>query len=204
MTDAKTIIARLDLKPLPEEGGYYRETYRGDSGLLPMRYHMRPHHKDESFDREYNGCYNARFDNISRVAWWKDSFGKRHGIIVVRRFCENVDPTVYAKKNKLSKEEKEKSNLVLCFEPEDGQEMIIPLIWDVWKKKGQPNLVSAALITDEPAPEIAAAGHDRTPIFLKESVVDEWLNAKGDPKDIKEILMERERPFYSHRVVGAV
>ena len=37
MTDAKTIIARLDLHPLPEEGGYYRETYRGDSALLPAR-----------------------------------------------------------------------------------------------------------------------------------------------------------------------
>jgi putative SOS response-associated peptidase YedK len=176
---------------------------KGNKIVMPMRYHMRPHDKDESFDREFNGCYNARFDNLSRVAWWKEALGRRHGIIVVRRFFENVDPTVYAKKNKLAKEDKEKSNLVLCFEPEDGQEMIIPVIWDVWKKKGHPTLISGALITDDPVPEIAAAGHDRTPIFLKESVVDSWLAAKGDSKDIKAILMERERPHYSHRVVGA-
>lgn len=35
--DAKEIIAKLDLKPLPEEGGYYRETYRSDAGLVPAQ-----------------------------------------------------------------------------------------------------------------------------------------------------------------------
>jgi predicted cupin superfamily sugar epimerase len=35
MIDAKDLIAKLDLKPLPEEGGYYRETYRSDSGRVP-------------------------------------------------------------------------------------------------------------------------------------------------------------------------
>lgn len=37
MRDAKEIIEKLDLKPLPEEGGYYRETYRGDAGRVPAR-----------------------------------------------------------------------------------------------------------------------------------------------------------------------
>ena len=34
MIEAKDLIAKLDLKPLPEEGGYYRETYRSDSGRV--------------------------------------------------------------------------------------------------------------------------------------------------------------------------
>ena len=34
---AQEIIRKLDLKPLPEEGGYYRETYRGDAASLPAR-----------------------------------------------------------------------------------------------------------------------------------------------------------------------
>jgi predicted cupin superfamily sugar epimerase len=37
MIDAKEMIRRLDLKPLPEEGGYYRETYRGTAGRAPAR-----------------------------------------------------------------------------------------------------------------------------------------------------------------------
>jgi len=34
MIDAKEMIKKLDLKPLPEEGGYYRETYR--SSIKPL------------------------------------------------------------------------------------------------------------------------------------------------------------------------
>lgn len=37
MADANDIIKRLDLKPLPEEGGYYRETYRGAPNNLPAQ-----------------------------------------------------------------------------------------------------------------------------------------------------------------------
>jgi predicted cupin superfamily sugar epimerase len=37
MIEAKELIAKLNLKPLPEEGGYYRETYRSDAGQLQAR-----------------------------------------------------------------------------------------------------------------------------------------------------------------------
>lgn len=175
----------------------------GKKIIMPIRYHMRPRDQDESFDRKYFGCYNARFDNLARVAFWKNAMLERRGIILVKKFYENVDPALYAKKNKLSKEDKTKSNIVLCFEPDDTEFMFIPMIWDVWKKKGQPTLKSGALITDEPAPEIALAGHDRTPIFLKESAIESWLSAKGNAGELREILMERETPHYSHRVMGA-
>jgi predicted cupin superfamily sugar epimerase len=41
---AKAIIKQLNLKPLPDEGGYYRETHR-DAGLIPksvLLYHSGP------------------------------------------------------------------------------------------------------------------------------------------------------------------
>lgn len=174
---------------------------KGNRLVLPVRYHMRPSTEDASFDKEYFGCYNARFDNLTRVPFWRNSLGKRHGIILVKRFFENVPTDVYQKKFKLPKDANDKKNLVLCFEPDNVEYMIIPMLWDIWQKKGEPTLYSGALITDDPAPEIAEAGHDRTPIFLKESAVDSWLNCR-DPKEAKEILMERERPRYSHRVLG--
>lgn len=37
MKEAKDIIKMLDLKPLPEEGGYYRETYRDKAVMLPAK-----------------------------------------------------------------------------------------------------------------------------------------------------------------------
>jgi len=53
-------------------------------------------------------------------------------------------------------------------------------------------------------PEIAQAGHDRTPIYLKAYAVDACLCAKGTTvKELEPILNRRERPKYSHRVMGA-
>ena len=37
MPTAEEIIKKLDLKPLPEEGGYYRETYRSEGDGLPAK-----------------------------------------------------------------------------------------------------------------------------------------------------------------------
>lgn len=41
---------------------------------------------------------------------------------------------------------------------------------------GQPDLLSFAAITDEPEPEVAAVGHDRTIIKIKPEHIDAWLN----------------------------
>lgn len=168
--------------------------------VVPMRYQMRPSNKDEAFDSEFEGCYNARFDSIDRVEWWRDALGKRHGIILVKKFYENVPTEKYLKNFDLDKDSQSKKNIVLCFEPENTEDMYIPVLWDVWRKKGEATLYSCALITDEPAPEIARAGHDRTPVFLKKSAVDSWLNAQGAVEDIKKILQQRENPGYKHAV----
>ena len=40
----------------------------------------------------------------------------------------------------------------------------------------EPELLSFAAITDEPDPEVAAAGHDRTIINIKPEHVDVWLS----------------------------
>lgn len=176
---------------------------KGEKIITPIRYLMRPADKDDSFDVKFNGCYNARLDSIDRVQWWKNVLGKRHGIILVRKFYENVPTDAYLKNFKLDKANEAKKNIVLCFEPDNVEFMFIPMLWDIWEKEGEAPLYSGALITDDPSPEIAEAGHDRTPIFLKDSAIDAWLNARGSAKDIKEILSQREYPHYSHRVLGA-
>lgn len=174
---------------------------KGEKVIRPMRYLMRPHNKDESFDQKFNGCYNARFDNLESVPWWKDSLGQRHGLILVKKFYENVALEDYAKNFKVPDEMKKQKSLVLCFEPGGVEYMFIPVLWDLWTKKGQPDLCSAALITDEPLPEIAETGHNRTPIFLPESAIEDWLSA--DFKTAKNILKQRQIVRYSHSLVSA-
>lgn len=175
----------------------------GKKVVRPMRYLMRPHDKDESFDQKFNGCYNARLDSLETVAWWRDSLEKRRGVIVISKFYENVPVSKYTRKNKLPDSEAGKENIVVCFEPDGGKELIIPVIWDVWTKSGSPKIYSFALITGDPLPEVAAAGHDRTPIAIVESAVDEWLFADS-AKAALEVLKKNEDVHFNHRVMGAV
>src|SRR3712207_8951815 len=47
-----------------------------------------------------------------------------------QKFYENVSAKDYAKNHKLPKDGKDRENLVLCFEPEGVESIIIPTIWD--------------------------------------------------------------------------
>jgi putative SOS response-associated peptidase YedK len=175
----------------------------GDRHVRPVRYLMRPHGQDASFDAKFNGCYNARLDSLESVRWWKDCFGKRHGVILARKFYENVEAARYTRTNRLPNGCEDREKLVLCFEPDNVEYMVIPALWDTWTD-GKHSLVSAAIITDEPAPEIAEAGHDRTPVFLTNDAADAWLSPANISKhELLEVLSDREEPHYSHRVLGA-
>ncbi len=173
----------------------------GERVIMPARYHLRPCGQPESFDGKYNGCYNARRDNLGNP-FWKPLFGKKHGILLVQRFYENVSPKEYLKKFDIAKDLKERKNLVLCFDPDQVEYMIIPTIWDQWGD-GKEAFCSTALITDDPPEEVAATGHDRCPIFLKEKNIDGWLNPRDlTLKECYAILADRERPHYSHSVAA--
>ncbi|CAB3794589.1 hypothetical protein LMG27177_03669 [Paraburkholderia fynbosensis] len=81
--------------------------------------------------------------------------------------------------------------------------MHVACLWSRWSAPGQPYLLSFAAITDEPLPEIAAAGHDRCIIPIKPKNLDAWLNS--DPKSLDAmyaILDDRERPYYEHRLAA--
>ena len=82
------------------------------------------------------------------------------------------------------------------------QEMLVACLWSRWTDPGE-DLLSFAAITDEPPPEIAAAGHDRCIIPIKPEHVEAWLNP--DPRNLAAlhaILDDRERPYYEHRLAA--
>lgn len=67
----------------------------------------------------------------------------------------------------------------------------------------EPDLLSFAAITDDPEPEVAAAGHDRTIINIKPEHVDAWLNP--DPADLAalyRIFDDKRHPFYEHQLAA--
>lgn len=160
--------------------------------IKPMRYQCRPAGKPAFYDTQYPGTYNARRDNLE--GFWKGQFGVSHGIMVVSRFFENVQRTESDGTTK---------NVVLEFNPNDGREMLVACLWSRSTAPGEPDLLSFASITDEPPPEVAAAGHDRCIVPIKPEHIDAWLNP--DPKDLEApytILDDRERPYYEHRLAA--
>ncbi len=133
-----------------------------------MRYQCRVAGKPAFFDEKFPGTYNARMDNLE--GFWRDVFGKSHGIAVVSRFYEHVERV---------DEDGKRRNEVLEFRPEDGQEMLVACLWSKWIGDDGDELLSFAAITTEPPPEVLAVGHDRCIVPIKAEHLDAWLQPEG-------------------------
>jgi putative SOS response-associated peptidase YedK len=182
--------------------GYFAPVLIVENGqrvVKPMRYQCRIAGKPANYDVKYPGTYNARRDSLN--GFWKPCFGYTHGIMLVDVFYENV---LRAKMEGRPLADGEKDeNVVLEFRPSNGQQMLVACLWSRWTAPGEPDLLSFAAITDEPPPEVAAAGHDRCIIPIKEQYLDAWLNP--DPKDLAAlyaILDDRDRPYYEHKLAA--
>ena len=63
-------------------------------------------------------------------------FGFSHGILLADAFFENV--------------QRDGANVVLEFQPQPRQDMLVACLWSRWRAPGEPDLLSFAAITDEP------------------------------------------------------
>lgn len=186
--------------------GYYAPVLVMENGRLvvkPMRYQCRVAGKPASYDAKYPGTYNARRDSLEK--YWKDVFGHTHGILVMSAFYENVDR--HRVEGRELKTGEKPENVILEFKPDPPHTMYAACLWSHWTATGDekdgPDLFSFALITDEPPPEVAAAGHDRCIIPIKPEHIVAWLNP--DPTQLARqyaILDDRERPYYEHRLAA--
>jgi len=162
----------------------------GDRRVMRLaRYHCRKPGEPASVDRQLPGLYNARRDGLGK--YWKDLFGVIHAVMLVESFFENVA--------------RDGKNQVLHFVPRPADTMFIACLLSSWQDpKGGSPLLSFAAITDEPPPEVAAAGHDRMIINLKPENVDAWLTPRGRSLDeMQRILGDRQAPYYEHEVLAA-
>lgn len=153
------------------------------------RYHLRRPGDPASTDRKYPGLYNARRDNLGK--YWRAQFGATHAVMLVESFFENV--------------QREGRNEVLHFVPRPAGTMYIACLFAEWRDAagGMP-LLSFAAITDEPPPEVAAAGHDRMIVNLKPENLDTWLTPAGrSAQDLQHVLSDRQAPYYEHEVLAA-
>ena len=186
--------------------GWYAPVMVKDSAgqlvVRPMRYLCRIPGVPASFDVTHSGCFNARRDNLTK--FWKKLFGHTHAVVMASAFLEHVDRHRAGGRDLAPGEEPQ--DVVIKFAPSGGQPMQLAALWSHWKgkdKDGRPeDLLSFALITDEPPPEVAAAGHDRCPIPLQDQSLRAWLSAPT-PADFQSLLDDRERPYYDHELAAA-
>ena len=162
--------------------------------LTAMRYHCRLAGKPASIDRQLPALYNAR--KTSLLEWWAPVFGAKHALFIITGFRENVKRHDLERRPLRPDEQPE--NIVIQFNPRDRRDMLVPCVWDRWEQ-GDQVLNSFALVTDEPPPEVAAAGHDRCPINLTRSAAEAWLSPQGRGQtELLALLEERQRPYYEH------
>lgn len=201
-------------EPKDEDNRIYPGSYapvmvmeHGQRVLKPMRYQCRPAGKPASYDQQYPGTYNARRDNLT--GFWKGQFGVTHGLMVVNAFYEHVSrPRSQNNGEPVGLDggkdaDKATENVILEFRPRPQQNMLVACLWSHWRGDGEPDLDSFAAITDTPPAEVAAAGHDRCIIPIKEEHIDAWLNP--DPTRLEAlyaILDDRQRPYYEHRLAA--
>ena len=206
----QTFLDRLaDLRrtePNNEDARIFPMTYapvliaeNGKRIVRPMRYNCRLAGKPADYDRRFPGTYNARRDSLDD--YWNEVYGRHHAVMVISGFYENVPLHLYEHRE-LAPDEKA-TNLVLEFDPQPSSDMLVACIWDRWSRPGSPDLYSFAAITDEPTPEVAATGHQRTIIAIQEQYLSEWLSPAALSKDrLGEILTDKEVPYYIHQIAA--
>lgn len=164
----------------------------GKKVVRPMRYQCRPAGKPAFYDTKYPGTYNARRDNLE--GFWREQFGVTHGVIAITTFFEHVERV--GADGQIEK-------TILQFDPRTHETMLLACLWSRWTAPGQPDLLSFAAITDEPPPEVAAAGHDRCVIPIKAEHLDDWLSPEQfSLQDMYAILDDKERPYYEHKLAA--
>ena len=77
-----------------------RQDFEGNPVIRLARYHCRQNGMPPSIDKEKDGLYNARRDNITR--WWRNEFGHTHALMLVRSFYENVEQLDGSNREQLS------------------------------------------------------------------------------------------------------
>lgn len=168
--------------------------------LRPMRYLCRPPGKPEENDERFPGCYNARKNSLE--GYWTGVFGISHGVVLASAFYEHVNRHRVEQRELADGEKVE--DVVLEFKPRPEHNMLLACVWAHWTAPGKEDLYSVALITDDPPPEVAKAGHDRCVIPIDPSNLDAWLEPKGNREEAYRILRDKEmmRPYYEHRLVA--
>ena len=176
-----------------------RDPATGERMVVPARFRCRVPGWTREDEKKKEGSYCARKDSLRTV--WRKLFGSNHALIVASRFYESVD-LHDLQRRELAPGERTVSQEI-SFTPKPEQEMLLACLWRyVEETPEEPGFYSFALITRDPPPEIAAAGHDRCVIPIRPENVDAWLHPDpGHLGDQYAILEDPIDVYFQHELV---
>lgn len=162
----------IDERVVPRRKGHVVVSGKSGREVKSMTYSLVPSWSKEPVVKF--ATYNARIETLAEKPTWKVPLRTRRLLVPLTHFIEAVYTEAYA------------GNMIQFYEKNHAL-LAAAGIYDEWvdKQSGQI-LESFAIITDEPPPFVLSMGHDRCPIFLRESAWDEWLEPKE--KDAKVLL----------------
>ncbi|MCV4615423.1 SOS response-associated peptidase family protein, partial [Escherichia coli] len=70
----------------------------------------------------FPGTYNARRDNLEG-SFWRDLFGRNHGVILISSFYENV--------------QRAGERAVVEFKPRPEHDLLVACLWSRWEGEGE-------------------------------------------------------------------
>jgi putative SOS response-associated peptidase YedK len=162
---------------------------RGERKTVPARYRVLPRSGVEYPDN-YN-TYNAVREMLTVRKTWKPLFGKQHALFPFLRFYE------WLKNPKTGKTEE------VSFTPAGFERMWAASLYEEYDDPEIGKIRSFAMVTDLPPPEVAEAGHDRCPIFLREDCIDEWLRPDGKSvEELDRILGQKRDAYFENSMVA--
>lgn len=84
------------------------------------------------------------------------------------------------------------------------QDLLAACIWSRWWAPGKPDLLSFAIITHDPPPEVAAVGHDRCIVPISPEDLDAWLQPPPLGMGSQNTILDRALlSYFSYSIVGA-
>lgn len=94
--------------------------------------------------------------------------------------------------------------IVIAFRPEDGRDLVVPVIFSDQRLADGRMDHGFAIITDEPPPEVRDAGHDRCPVILEPEAAQEWMHIEGKTaRQMDDVLTHRRRVSFTHALAEA-
>ncbi len=130
---------------------------------------------------------NAEFERRARARQERYRFSKK-----------KYTPTKTEQKPTLDR------TIEIYFEPGSDAELIVPVIINTETDLNKYPMKGFAFVTDAPLPEVAAAGHDRSPVFLNDKDIFDWLQIESKTaKDFDEILARGRHVVFHHSLEKA-